>query len=386
MNINNEYFSRIIYQKNAIENLEVILKQAKTTKKVFFISSKTPYQMFGAFVVNQFNLANKEFVFELIDNKFDLKNAKKSAKQAKNCEFVVCLGGGGVIDFAKVVATLSGAKLITVVSSVANTAAFSKYAYLKNNTIAQQIECKLAEKILIDENFIIKCNKNLINSGVDFILSFSDLVFNLETSMLLFGQKHKINALKTILAKLHDTFLQSNNFDPLILMDMQIDLGYFLTDVGAQHKVAFFLALLLKSSCAINNASFGKLCLISAQILQACYEKYFSLKKVDTYNFLNLHAISAAVNNLNIQAQQLCFSNIKQIRVNKQLFLKINAVKNQVVFLIEKTKQKLQLTAQTKTKTFYDFNKCLCAFSVLPYVYDCCVLTNLLFSSGLIVC
>jgi hypothetical protein len=386
VNLNHDYFSRIIYQKGAIENLSGILKQAKTTKKVYFISSKTPYQMFGVFVVNEFNLAQKEFIFQLIDSNFSYEDATISAQKAQKCEFVVCLGGGSVVDFAKIVANISGAKLITIVSSVATTAPFSSTSFIKKNSIIEKINCKVAEKIIIDEDLIKNCNQNVVQSGINYILSFWDLVFNLETNALLFGLRCDTSGLKTILAKLNDHYLENNLVDPLLIMDMQIDLGYFLKDIDQENMVAFFLSLLLKNSSAIKKVDFGKLCLLSSQILQACYEKYFSLKKVDTYNYLDLQALSVAVNSLRIHPQHISFSNIKQIRTNKQLFLKINAVKNQVISLIEKSKYKLGLTQGPKIQTFYDFNKCVCAFSVLPYVYKCSAFTNVLFSSGLIVC
>lgn len=386
MNINDEYFARIIYQKGAIEKLSGLLEKENCYKKVFFIASKTPYQKFGALVVNQFNLAGREFVFELIDDNACLSQAIEASQKVQKSDFVVCLGGGTVADFAKVVAREIGANLISIPTSVSNSAHFSKQSYLNQASVIKTINCPWAYKIIVDEDFIKGARKENVDSGIEYILSFWELVFNYEIQNLLFFQKNDASFLKILLAKLNDLYIQKQEIDPLYLMDIMIDLGYFLKDVNPSYMTAFSLALLLKNSNSIKGASFGKLCLLSSQMLQASYEKYLSYKKLDINNFIDFGALSIALNNLNINPEMVSFSAIKNLRTNRQLFLKLNAVRHQVLGHIEKTKEKLCLTAGTKTKTFYDFKKCLSAFSVLPYVYDCLDLTNVLFSSGLIVC
>lgn len=386
MNIKDEYFSRIIYQNGAVDKLASILEKENFFKKVLFIASKTPYQKFGALVVNQIGIAKRDFLFELVDENVSVEDAALTSKKIGKTDFVVCLGGGTVIDFGKVVAKQVGAELVAIPTSVSNTSAFSSVSYLKQNPITKPIYCSWPAKVLVDEIIIKSARAENVASGIEFVLSFWDLVFNYEIQSLLFFEKHDASFLKILLAKLEDLYLQNKNVDPLLVMDILIDLGYFLKDVNPQFTTAFSLALLLKNSGSIKGASFGRLCLVSSQILQASYEKYFSYKKLDIYNFIDFEALSGSLNRLNITAENVSFYSIKNLRTNRQLFLKLNAVKNQVAGHVEKTKHKLSLVSGSKTKTVLDITKCLSAFSVLPYVYSCLDLTNVLFSSGLIVC
>lgn len=386
MNIKDEYFERIVYQKGAVEKLSSLLEDEKSYNKVMFISSKTSYQKFGAFVVNQISMAGREFVFELIDSTADFSQAIKTAEKNKKIDFVVSLGSGTVLDFGKIVANELNSKLILLPTTVTTTAGFSSGSYLSNGQVIKKIECPWAHKILVDEDFVKQERQNNVKTGVEYILSFWDLVFNYEIQNLLFFDKKDVSFLKSLLAKLNDLYVQSKEIDPLFVMDILVDLGYFLRQVEDKDKTAFCLALLLKNSNSIKNVSFGKLCLVASQMLQASYEKYFSFKKLDVNYFIDFTAISVALTELKIDPKTIDFSGVKKLRTNSQFFLKLYAVRQQVLSYIEKTKEKLSLTQGIKTKTFYDIKKCMQAFSVLPYVYDCMDFTNVLFSSGLIVC
>lgn len=384
MNIKDEYFSRIIYQKNAVENLSGILKADFQSKKVFFISSKTAYQKFGTAVANEFNRAGCEFIFKFFDGNEDKQQIEAAAKEGENCKIVVSLGGGSVIDTGKFLAKTLNAPHIVIVSNPTTTAAFSNFCFVNDKNVIKKIDCNYAHKILIDEVMILKASSQSVNGAKEFLLSFWEVYFNLQVSSLLFGEKKQISGLLMVLAKLQDNNLYSNENQGLLVMDMLIDLGFYLKDINTPYQTALSLALMLKNSGAIV-AHFGKLCLVSASMLLSSYKKFFSLKKLDTYSFLNFESLASSLKILNIDAQSVTFNEVKSVRNNKQLFLKLNAIRNQVLALIEKCENEIESNQNQKIKTFFDIKKCLSVFEVLPYVQNCSPLTNVLSSTGLIV-
>lgn len=384
MNIKDEYFSRIIYQKNALENLSGILKNDFQSKKVFFVSSKTAYQKFGTAVVNEFNRAGCEFIFKFFDGNEDKTQIEDMAKEGGNCKIVVSLGGGSVIDAGKFLAKTINAPHIVIVSNPTTTAAFSNFCFINDKNVVKKVDCEFAHKILIDEVIISKASKESVKGAKEFLLSFWEVYFNLQVSNLLFGDKKQTSGLSMVLAKLQDDNFYSNENQGLLVMDMLIDLGFYLKDINTCFQTALSLALMLKNSGAIV-AHFGKLCLVSTNMLLSSYKKFFSLKKLDTYSFLNFESLASSLKFLNIDAQNVTLNEVKSVRNNKQLFLKLNAVRNQVLALIEKCENQIENYQNQKITTFFDIKKCLSVFEVLPYVSACSPLTNVLSSTGLIV-
>lgn len=387
MNLKDPYYERIIYKKNAVTDLSGILNNDFENKKVFFLSGKTPYKKFGTFVVNEINRAGAEFVFKFVDDNLNRNELEELIGEAKKCNVVVALGGGSVCDTAKYISKIAELKYIMIVTYPSTSAYFTPYAFVPNDSLCDIEACGYAHKILIDENFIIKSNDEGFESGKKYVLSFWEVVLNLEINNLLFEKKYSSCDLKLLLAKFKDNLptMNSNKSEgKLLLMDILVDLGKILCDLDMSFWSGIFLSMLLKFSGAIKTTSFGSLTQTATKILFESYKKFFGLKKIDIYTFLDLESLANSLSYMKINVNMIKIKNIKNIRQNKQLFLKINAVKNQISCLIAKCYEEITFEGTKKENGLVDLSKCIMSFNILPYVYDCSCVTNLLSSSGLI--
>lgn len=387
MNLKDPYYERIIYKKDAITELSGILNIDFESKKVLFLSGKTAYKKFGSIIVNEINRAGCEFVFKFIDNSINKNEIEELIEEAKKCNVIVALGGGSVCDSAKYIAKMSSLKYIMVVSYPTTSAYFTPYAFVQNESLCDFEACGYAHKILIDENIITKSNDDGLESGKKFVLSFWEVVLNLEINNLLFEKKYSSCDLKLLLAKFKDNLSMMNrnkSEGKLLLMDILVDLGKILCDLDMSFWSGIFLSMLLKFSGAIKTTSFGSLCQTSTKILFESYKKFFGLKRIDVYSFLDLESLANSLSYMRINVNMIKLKNIKNIRQNKQLFLKINAVKNQISCLITKCFEEMTCEGTKKEHGLVDLSKCIMSFNILPYVYDCSCITNILSSSGLI--
>lgn len=388
MNLHDSYYERIIYKKGAVNDLSSILNENFKHKKVFFLSGKSAYQKFGTSVVNQLNRAGSEFIFKFIDSTTNKKNLEDLVGEILTCKVIVALGGGSVADSAKYLAKVAGLKYILIPTSPTTTAYFSDYAFLQGEFLSEEIKCEYSFKILIDENFISKSIKEQIHAGKQFLSCLWEIMLNIEINNLLFEKKQNAENLRLLIAKIKDNIeeIDSSNDASLILMDLLIDAGFVLKDLDLSYQSSTQLAMLLKTSGAISVNSFGAICLTSTKMLFESYKKFFELKKIDVYSFLDLESLACNLTFLKVDAQIVKIQNIKSIRQNKQLFLKLNAVKNQILCLLDAYLQDINVLSIKKEKAKVDLTKCMMSFNILPYVYNCSPLTNILSSTGLITC
>jgi hypothetical protein len=388
VNLKEEYFKRIVYKKDAISSLSTILNEYYKNKKVFFLSGKSAYQKFGTFVVNELNRAGCEFLFKFVDEDTQKKDLDIMATEVQNCKVVVALGAGTVCDCAKYLAKQASLEHILIASNPTTLSYFTPVAYIANNFLCDVIDCNYAFRVIIDEQFITKATEQSVLSGKQFLASFWEVVLNLEINALLFEKKQSATQLKLILAKLKDNLTSriTPAEDKLLLMDMLVDAGYVLKDYGQNMCSTIALAMLFKTSGAVKVGSFGALCQTASKILLMNYKKFFMLKKIDVYTFLDIESLASTLNFLKVDAQSVQFDNIKKIRQNKALFLKLNAVKNQINSLIDISLEEMDIAPVKKEKAKVDLDKCAMSFHILPFVYDCSNLTNILYGSGLISC
>ncbi len=380
MNFHNDDFcNRIIFKKNAINALCEIINEIPQKGKVFFLSSRSAYQKFGIFVVNQIVRAGKEFKSLSIHSVCDYNTIQKVLDMMKGCSVIVALGGGSICDLAKMVGKILNLKVILVVSAPSTSAYFSKYSLVSNHSLKKCYECDYASKIIIDENFIIAADETLVTNGIGFVLSFFEKVFSFEIDRLFFEKEEKfeiISSLNKFKENLDNLKTQSAD-SKLVLTDILIDLGYFLKDVIPTTLTNLNFSFLLQNSKAIQ-APFGILCLISAKIILECYKNFLNQKKIEILNFLNLEKIHTNLKLFNINIRL----NARLIKVtNKQFFLKLFTIKEKLLNQINNISQEFQ-QFDFKCRAVVDFEKCLKCLNVLPIITNCNILFSTIASMG----
>ena len=177
--------------KGAIDNLAQILK-VRDYKRIFLLTGKSSYESSGAKSKIEPLLQEKDFVrfFNFSQNpKFE--DAIVGIRELKyfNPDLIIAIGGGSVIDMAKVLNILSANEgdlkykiknneilekkscdLVAIPTTAGTGSESTHFAVLYINKVKYSLakECLLPEYALVDSDFILNLDKTiLITSGLD---------------------------------------------------------------------------------------------------------------------------------------------------------------------------------------------------------------------------
>ena len=161
-------------------------------------------------------------------------------------------------------------------------------------------------------------------------------------------------------------------------MDILIELGTYLQNLNFNN--VYSLAHSIKGQ---NNYSFGSLCLMSAKILSHIYLNTFSMKKLYVFNLPDFDYLQNSIDYLKLDKKQLSFGPVKKV-LNTAVILRANSVKNQTFSLCENLVKDLNEYRLPPNKTQIDTQKLYKCFNILPFVYNCSTIFNLIYGVGLI--
>lgn len=375
-----EDYQNILYKKKAVENLASILGQTEA-KKIFFVAGKTAYQNFGVQITNQLALADCEFVLKLLPSKCTQQVVSEGLDGAKDCDFVVALGGGSICDIAKIVATKLDLPLVIVPSVPSTIAYFSNVAYCQIEKVYKKIYTSQAYKILVDENIICKANRLQVINGQKFALSLYETLFSCQFDNLFYNSKKDISVLKMQLCKLKDNYeyLQSDTDDSkLVLMDILIELAKALEDLDSINVFDFAFCLREKS-----DLPFGTLCLLSSKILANLYKQIFNFKHIYKFSLPNFDIIDKNLCSLKINKSNVDFKPINKM-INSAAYTKINSIKNQCLTLCESFEEQINNFLLPADKSSLKTDIVCKALNVVPVLYNCSSILNMIYGMGIL--
>tara|TARA_B100000902_G_scaffold389863_1_gene437785 strand:+ start:427 stop:1458 length:1032 start_codon:yes stop_codon:yes gene_type:complete len=140
--------------KNFLESSKYILITGKTSSKEIssqFINKKE----FRPFMVFEVDSHNHEYIDSLAHDLLD-----------KNIKYVVSIGGGVVVDFAKRLSLLSKFKLISIPTIVSNDGMASPISVLKISNKKKSLPGKLPDIILIPMNIIQEAPERYLKAAI----------------------------------------------------------------------------------------------------------------------------------------------------------------------------------------------------------------------------
>lgn len=374
-----EFCENLIYKKKAIDNLSQIIKQNQC-KKILFLAGKTAYQHFGTTVTNQLAQVDCEFVLKLINSNANSQNLTECIEFGKNCDFVITLGAGSVCDIGKLVSTKLDIPNVIIPSLPTTIAYFTNYAFLYENSCYKKHKTKPALKILVDENFIVKADKKFVTEGQKFVLSHFETLFSCQFDNLFYNTNTDLSNLKLQLSKFKDNYeyLQSDTDDSkLVLMDILIELSKCFENFEYTNVYSF--AFCLKGN---KDTSFSSLCLITSKILSNIYLNIFSMKNFYILSMPNFERLEQNLQTLQISKNAVNFLPVKKM-LNNHSIIKVNSIKNQVFSLCEGLTKNMCEYYLPPNKMQLDLSNFYKAFNVVPVVYKCSPLINLIYGVGL---
>jgi len=161
-------------EKIKIEYGEGIIENSLKNKGSFFISTMPePW----ALIKDKIDVSPKKVIFV---ESMEEEKIRKLEKSIPEVSFVLGIGGGSAIDFAKYVGWKRNLPLITVPSIVSVDAPVTKEVAIRKNGRVRYIGNILPEKILIDFSLIKKAPLRLNRSGIGDIISIHTALFDWE--------------------------------------------------------------------------------------------------------------------------------------------------------------------------------------------------------------
>lgn len=383
--VGNDFFDRLVYKKNAISLLQDIIINEFPTAKILFISSRQAYYKYGAFVINELEATKCAYATVIRSSIFDKIDVEKISKQYKDSDLIISLGGGNITDLARIVAKIVDAKHIVIASNPTTTAYFSKYSFVDFKNLKKCFKCDFPYKIIIDEMIISSASDYAISCGRNFVASFWEMYFTLETNRLLFNMPFDTSQLKMILSKFKDNieYLYSNTQDSkLVLMDILVDLAFATRNFSLFESGNLSFAFLLEKSRAITECSFGDLCLIGQRIMFEHYNKFLLQKRLEVITMPDFELVARNLHSLKISAKEVKLLQVKRAYESKKIYQRLNMVKNQLLCLCGNVKEELS-ELKVKKNVVVDIDKCFTALNLISFLYDTPPLISIMASTGL---
>ena len=392
-----EYYSKIVYKKNAFCDLAVDLKVYYFQKRILFLTTKSVPVRFVTEVLNALSVAQCEFEQFVSKFNYDESELKQLSNKFidKHFDLVVCLGSGKTTDVAKYYANIFNVPYICCPTAPTNISYFSAFC-VNPHDVTRSFVAEEPERIYISEAIIKKSPKHLIRQGVLYVLSFYEYVLSVVIDNVLFDKNVDTTDIKKILSKCEnnlDALLCGDDDEKLSLMDCLIDMGYYFRSIEFYNLSCFNMFLLLckiaeKSEIKIGS---GEALFVCSKLLIEAYIKLFSSKKIKRYDLPDFQKIAKKLQKYGIFIKKInnfCYFN--RICNNFQLLERVNNLKEEFLFQCNKRKQE-QKKSLNKISSYNKYNcnqkpnleHYLSALEVLPFVGDNNIIVSLLGATGL---
>ncbi|MEG1751843.1 MAG: iron-containing alcohol dehydrogenase [Clostridia bacterium] len=378
MDINSCFCKRIIFKKNAIEELYNYLRFIFPAQRVLLLSTPLPMEKFGEQIINTIKKSKNNFNICTLKSTTDKNNIQKLKKIIKEIEIIVAFGSGKLCNIAKQVATETNCKLIVIPSQITSIFPFVNYYSPQEDSIIYK-KSIIPQKIILDEKILLSATKQSFNELKIYVSCFAEIL--IENELQNFKGQALINnfELKNILTK-NALLNEWSEDEKLSAIDLTIELSYLMQNISPNKIGLNNFAKMLEQQ--FPQKPFYELLLISAKVLSTALKKVFEQNKI-CLMFPNYENIAQLILSLKItpqmQKKKIFFENVLDsyqltYKINKfkhDLFIFSNLVINN--FLINK-----------KNITDIQTDDCLNNLKILPFIFENNFAIDMLAVSGLL--
>jgi len=395
MEVDNEYYKNIIYKKNAFGDLKTYIKINYSNKNILLISSKSVPSEDVTEVLNALFCGSEKVAHFVCRDNFNNTELDALNKKIVDDEpnLLIALGAGKVCDAVKYFASKYNKPYVVCPTLATSLAYFSAYC-VNPYDAKKSFYAKFPNKIFIQESIIKNASLHSNINGLCFLNAFR-CVFAEGVDMALDKDKYVYLGMEKILNKLEqeqNNILLCGEDSNLVLMDLFIDLGFFVSRVDVRK---FYLLNMFNyySSLMGGLGSFsGKNLLLCAKVILSVFEEYFELRlprMLEKPNFIELSKI--------IKKHNFSVENIKNNTYYCNFLLKN---RNKYVFFTNKSNcyktifcQIYKINEFTKAvKSIYkygveldgDFNKIATSLAITPYISGDGVIMDFIAASGVL--
>lgn len=389
MNIKDAYYKRIVYKKNAYDDLKTFIKFYHSGKNMLVLHSENSnnFDQLLTSIVESQNAYKTLYV-----SNFNIKTFNSLKDISKNYSLVIAFGNEEICNVAKCIAMSNSCEYILCPASFSLVNFSNHYYDINLKNIFKR--CNYPTKIYIDETVIRTLDLITVGNGLKELVSIYDILFSFYIEKEIASFNFDINSLRKILERFDEIFLQvsQNNDDAkLVLMDNFIEIGFLLKNFSFNQFAYYNLANMMRKQNLFESSNFEDYLIIATDILLSIYEKAFEQKSFKQYYQPDYTEIVKIIEKYNFNIE--CYKKYefyKNLLNNKELFMKINSIKVKVYLelqtFIRSFKEKLKNVSMfiSIQNSIINYDKLFESLNVLPHIYQNNLLLDILAGVGML--
>ncbi len=394
----NEFYDRIVYRKNAFLELKEYLSQNFNGKKVLLISTKSLVNPHLTEIMNMISVSGCNFKHYIAKNNFSNFELKQISEllTLENFDLYVVFGAGRATMVTKYFANIFCVPYIVCPSACSNSSFFSNICINPYDS-TRSFKCDYPQKIFINESVMKTMPRKLLKQGVFFIMAIEEMLAMSTIENILFDKHNDMSQINKIITKLQKEIkgIMSGDVDSkLILTDIIIDLSYELDKVDIFKSATFNLYTIMQkiflNSSEITGS--GEIYLLASKTLLLCYKNLFMQKKIKQLELPNFPKIVKNIEKYSIFYKKINnFAYFNEILSKKELLTRLNNLKEEFLYQCNKRIEE-QDNLLDVVKNYDDIftyqtpllSDVFTAVKVLPYVCENNFIVDLMGGLGLV--
>lgn len=397
MDIDNSYYKKIIYKKNAFEDVKTYIKLNFSNKNILLVSTKSvPAENVTALLNSLF--CGSENVSHFVARQNFVKAELDSLKDriiSGNFQLLVAFGGGKCCDSVKYFASIFNVPYIVCPTVASSLAYFSNYC-VNPYDASKSFYAQFPSKIFIQEQIIknSSCYTNI--EGLCFLHSLG-AVYAEGLARDNEKERYIFVGLEKIFNKLQNeqtNILLCNEDSNLVLMDLFIDFGFY---IGLINREDFYLFNMFCVYESINRqeqtvSMSGKKMLLCAKTILSALKNFIELNTVACLEKNNYNKVATLLQTYKISYKTLKNDNFfvnfnkkasvkKQFLQNKENIYKVIAdFLKRIKEFAKKVRSVYKYGIEMQENINYIFN----SLALTPYIYNSPDVVNIMANSGVL--
>lgn len=394
----NEFYDRIVYKKNAFVDLKEDLIKYYYGKKILLITTKSLVNNYLTEIMNCISLAKCSFKHYVAKNNFSNQELRELSEvlTQEGFDLYIVFGAGRATTVTKYFANIFCVPYFVCPSACSNFGYFNKICINPYDS-SRSFECDYPERIYINEAVIKTVPRKLVKQGVFSILAFEEMLCSATIENILFDKHIDCGEIVKIITKLKKELkgIMSGDVDQkLILMDLLIDLSYQIEKINLFNWATFNLYCIMQRIFENSNeyVGCGESLLLASNTLLLCYKNFFSQKKIKQLELPNFPKTVKNIEKYAIFCKKV--NNIaffKDVISKKDLIVRLNNLKEEFCFQCNKRLDEQQefvniIKSYDEIFTYQspELKYVFSAVNVLPYVCENNYIVSLMGGLGVV--
>ena len=394
MDINSSYFKRIVYKKNAIDELSSYIKFYHKHKKILYLSICN--NDLSNNILSQVASSGNAFRFCQINGKLKANEIKTLLGKAKESKLIIGYVDSESSNLVKYIASKFNCEYILVPCAPTSTLYFLPYFFSPINPLVTK-GCDLPTRVFIDEKAILNCSQDEAMLGLNTLNAYYELYFTKLCECEIRNKDFDCYKISKILSRFNDLcnmIKKKANDAKLVLMDNLIELAEITKHIKLSEISFFNLARLFMQNDFLekSNTKFEEYLCVASDIMFCCYRQLLLQKEIKQIALPDYKEVAILLKKYSIEGDELKGTRFFEAIMNdKTIFDGINNNKLKLLGSIDKIlsvfKENiylLQKYKKTKQISLPSLQSCYDSVKVLPFIFKNNLVVDLMCGTGIV--